>query len=397
MTGEEMMSDGETRSLNQIRREADDARADLTTTVDQLRSTVKDTATEIRDRLRPDAIKAEVSEYIKSRGEQFVSDVKDAAQRNPMQAVAVGASLAYPLFRVARAIPVPILMIGAGIFFAGSKQGRDLTQQASNVTNDLLEKAREQAQDLGEQVSQTVGDAQDHATDAVKQATDVAADGLGRVKKRLSDMTDNLSAGARSNLRIVRDNATLTAGVSDLKEKAVGIATAASSSVTDRVSSAASTVRETAAQTTRAGQEMLSNARDHVSDVGQRTSQTITETIAENPLLVAGVGLLIGGLIANALPKSPAEDALLGDASQSLKKRAQDTAAHGFKSAKGAAGKIVENVAQKLKAEGLTPDDLANGTDDVKRRLQRLAERAINTAFDAAPRDNGSEKGEQHG
>ena len=92
------MSDGETRSLNQIRREAEDARAGLTTAVDQLRSTVKDTATEIRDRLRPDAIKAEVSEYIKSRGEQFVSDVKDATQRNPMQAVAVGASSSLSAF-----------------------------------------------------------------------------------------------------------------------------------------------------------------------------------------------------------------------------------------------------------------------------------------------------------
>ena len=266
------------------------------------------------------------------------------------------------------------------------------------MTKDVLEKARARVQDLGEQISQTVADAQDHATSAVKQAAGVAADGLGRVKESLSDMTGNVSAAARSNLRIVRDNASpVTAGIGDLKEKAVGIATAASSSVQDRLLSAASAVRETAAQTTKAGQEMLTNARDHVSDVGQRTSQTITETIAENPLLVAGVGLLIGGLIASALPKLPAEDALLGDASLSLKKRAQDAAARGFQSAKGAAGEIVDSVAQKLKAEGLTPDDLANGTDDVKRRLQRVAERAINTAFDAAPRDNGSDKGEQRG
>ena len=120
------------RSLQQIKREIEQTRAGLTDTVEQLKTSVAHTASDIRQRIRPDSIKAEVSDYIKSRGERLLNDVTDAARNNPMQAVAVGASLAYPLLRLARAIPLPVLMVGAGLFFAGSKTGRDATQKASD-------------------------------------------------------------------------------------------------------------------------------------------------------------------------------------------------------------------------------------------------------------------------
>src|SRR5712675_1109852 len=127
----------DTRSLQQIKRETEQTRAGLTDTVEQLKTSVADTASDIRHRLSPDAIKAEVSDYIKSRGEQLMNDVTDAARRNPMQAVAVGASVAYPLLRMARAIPLPVLMVGAGLFFAGSKTGQSATRKADEMASDI--------------------------------------------------------------------------------------------------------------------------------------------------------------------------------------------------------------------------------------------------------------------
>ena len=96
----------DTRSLQQIKRETEQTRAGLTSAVEQLKTSVAVTASDIRHRISPDAIKAEVSGYIRSRGEQLMNDVTSAARRNPMQAVAVGASIAYPLLRIARAIPL---------------------------------------------------------------------------------------------------------------------------------------------------------------------------------------------------------------------------------------------------------------------------------------------------
>ena len=148
------MPDTDTRSLQQIKRETEQTRAGLTNTVEQLKTSVADTASEIRQRISPDAIKAEVSDYIKSRGEQLVNDVTSAARKNPMQAVAVGATLAYPLFRLARAIPAPVLMVGAGLFLAGSKTGQTVTQKASDIASDLSEDLLQRAHDLGDQVEE---------------------------------------------------------------------------------------------------------------------------------------------------------------------------------------------------------------------------------------------------
>ena len=129
------MSQSDERSLHEIRRETEQTRAALTTTVEELRGTVSDTATDIKNRLRPDAIKAEVSGYIRSRGEQLLHDLTEMARRNPMQAVAIGASVAYPALRLARAIPLPVLMIGAGLFLTGSKTGSSFaTSPASRIS-----------------------------------------------------------------------------------------------------------------------------------------------------------------------------------------------------------------------------------------------------------------------
>jgi ElaB/YqjD/DUF883 family membrane-anchored ribosome-binding protein len=395
------MAEDETRSLYQIKRETEATRAGLTTTVEQLRSTVTDTAADIRDRLRPEAIKAEVSDYFKSRGEQFLNDVKEAARHNPMQAVAVGASMAYPLLRMARAIPVPILMIGAGLFFAGSKTGRDLAQQASDKASDLADIARQRTQDLSDQIARTAADARDYASGALDTVTSAIADGAEQFR-HTGDTTGISRPGETSNLQTVRDateaaKSSAIRGVSNLQDRATAIASDTSASIQDKISEVSSALGQSATEGKQAGREFLTNTRDRVSEVSQRASRTINDTIAENPLLVAGVGLVLGGLIASALPKFQVEDSLLGGASSALKKRAQEAAAHGVEAAKGATDEILGKVAQQARAEGLTPDALARSAQDVSQRIQRVAERAVTTAFDPDTENQAEGNGEHHG
>jgi ElaB/YqjD/DUF883 family membrane-anchored ribosome-binding protein len=395
------MAEGETRSLHQIKRETEATRAGLTNTVEQLRSTVTDTAADIRDRLRPEAIKAEVSDYFKSRGEQLLSDVKEAARRNPMQAVAVGASVAYPLLRVARAIPVPILMIGAGLFFAGSKTGRDLTQQASDKASDLADVARQRTQDLSGQVAKTAADARDYASSALNRVTGAVSDGAEQFRK--SGDTPSISRpGVTSNLQTAREateavKRSVTTGVSNLQDRATAFASDTSNSIQAKISDVSSTLGQSVTDGKQAGQEFLTNTRDRVSDVSQRASQAMSDTIAQNPLLVVGVGLLLGGLIASALPKFQVEDSVMGGASTAVRKRAQEAAAHGVEAAKGAADEIIDKVAQQARAEGLTPDGLASGAQEVSQRVQRVAERAVTTAFELDTENHAQGNGEHHG
>src|SRR5712672_1785826 len=187
----------DTRSLQQIKRETEQTRAGLTDTVEQLKTSVAETASDIRHRISPEAIKGEVSDYIKSRGEQLWHDVTSAARRNPRQAVAVGASVAYPLLRLARAIPLPVLMVGAGLFFAGSKTGQAATQKAGEMAFDISDEVGRRARDLGNQIGESASAAKAYASDQLDRVSAAVSGGTNQV----SHAADAAGAKLASNSR----------------------------------------------------------------------------------------------------------------------------------------------------------------------------------------------------
>jgi ElaB/YqjD/DUF883 family membrane-anchored ribosome-binding protein len=222
----------DSRSLQQIKRETEQTRAGLTNTVEQLKSSVAETANDIRHRISPDTIKAEVSDYIRSRGEQLVNDVTAAARRNPMQAVAVGASVAYPLLRLARAIPLPVLMVGAGLFFAGSKTGQSATQKASDVAADLSEEVSRRAREFGDQVGETTAAAKAYVSDQLDRAGTAMSDGTDQVGRAVGMAGATLTSGTRD----IQDKAASLTGslaqrAADLKDDGVRAAGSAAATV----------------------------------------------------------------------------------------------------------------------------------------------------------------------
>src|ERR1044072_1741046 len=107
-------------SVSTLRAEAEVTRGRLTGTVEELRSQVADTATDIKERLSPEAIKTEVKQYVRDSRDQLWHTLERKARDNPLQAVAVGAALAYPALRMMRAIPAPLLLVGAGLLLSRS-------------------------------------------------------------------------------------------------------------------------------------------------------------------------------------------------------------------------------------------------------------------------------------
>lgn len=160
----------DTRSLEEIRRDTERARAGLTETVGQLRATVTDTANDVREKYSPAAIKAEVNNYIKSRGEDLADGVRDSIRNNPVQAVAVGATLAYPLWKIVRSIPTPVLMIGAGLYLAGTRSGTELTQRASDAARDFAGDLERRARDFSADAADTAVAAREYASGAIDAA-----------------------------------------------------------------------------------------------------------------------------------------------------------------------------------------------------------------------------------
>jgi hypothetical protein len=398
----------DTRSLQQIKRETEQTRAGLTDTVEQLRVSVADTASDIRQRISPEAIKAEVSGYIKSRGEALMDDITAAARRNPMQAAAIGFSVGYPLLRMARGIPLPVLMIGAGLFFAGSKTGQAASQKAVDMASDLSDEVQRRAHDVRDEVGEQAAAAKTYASDKLDRLRDKVSSSTERVSQA-ADQVNEAAAQAGATLASsadgLKDKAASLGGsvadqASDLKNKAASLGASAAdqasdlkdrtfravgsvtSSLQDIASDATASARRAAGSAADAGLNAAKTARDTASDLTNRAGKTFIETIEQNPLVVAGVGLLIGGLIASALPRSDIEDGLIGGASSSVKKRAQAAAAQGIDVAKDAAGDVYDKAVRQAEAEGLTPDALGNAAQDIGQRVRRVAESAVTTAFE---------------
>jgi hypothetical protein len=379
----------DTRSLQQIKRETEQTRAGLTDTVEQLKTSVTETASDIRHRISPEAIKAEVSGYIKSRGEQLLNDVTSAARRNPMQAVAVGASVAYPLLRVARAIPLPVLMVGAGLFFAGSKTGQATSQKASDVAADVSGEVARRLREMGDRVQETASAARTSASEQFDRVSSAVADGTNQVR----GVADAAEAAVTSNSQKIADGAGSVGAIiseraNNLKDDGLGLAGSAAATGQDIASSATAAARSAIDTVADTGMDAARTIRNKASDASDRAGKTIFQTIEQNPLLVAGVGLLVGGLIASALPRFEFEDDLVGDASTAAKRRAQTAASQGFDAAKAAVGEVYDETARQAEAEGLTTDGIGRAAQDISQRVRRVAEAAVTTAFAPSEQDH---------
>jgi hypothetical protein len=392
-----IVAETDARSLQQIKRETEQARAGLTDTVEQLRSTVSETAGDIRQRISPAAIKAEVGDYFRSRGEQLLESVTSAARRNPMQAVAVGAGIAYPLLRLARSIPVPILMVGAGLFLAGSKTGQAITQKTSDAAAELADEAGRRALDLKQGLDDTVSAARDYAADTGSGLANTVTAGTEDLKQKAALAGATLSSTAHDIRRgVSAAGDAVRNAASDGQERTVAAAGSIADAAADINSGAVAAARDALGKGRDGAREAAETVRQRSAEFSDRAGKTFLQTIERNPLLVGGVGLLIGGLIASALPRSDLEDGLVGDASGEIKSRLRDAASKGVEAAKNVAGGVYEDVARRAEEQGLTPDRLGAAAADLGQRARKVAEAAVTTAFE--PNENHSHEleGETH-
>lgn len=362
------MAQNDRRSLNEIKRETQQARTALLETVEELR-------TSVGDRVNPASIKAELGGYVRSRARELFDDASRAARQNPLQAAAVVGTLAYPALRLVRSVPLPVWLVGAGLYLAKSDavatgaislQER-VTEAGSRIANgarDAFDTASEQLNQAGERV----GSAAASGSDTVSSAAGSAAASLRQASEKIGDTGAQLSAS--------------------VSEKVSGVAQQAVSLGQDAVQSAKTSLSKAADATTEAA-----------SAAGDRAASTFYRTLEENPLLLAGVGLFVGGVIAGALPRTDVEGVLMGGASRAAKRRAQAATDRGIDALSEAAREGARRAAQQADEEGLDQEGLKDAVRDVGQRVRRVAEAAVTTAFE--PREVneqfGVEGGRQNG
>src|SRR3954469_18954731 len=134
-------------SVEELREESERSREALASTVGELRHTVGHTAAEIKTLVSPAHIKKEIRNYVREERESVVQSIQRRAQDNPLRMAAVGAAIAYPAWSLLRAIPTPLLLIGAGLFLT-SKRGQQSAKDIRAKIDDVVQQGTERASDL---------------------------------------------------------------------------------------------------------------------------------------------------------------------------------------------------------------------------------------------------------
>ena len=325
-----------TRSVEELRRQSEQSRAELAATVEQLRARIADTAEDIRHKVSPQHVKSEVSDYVSYKTRNWVETLKHRAMENPMQAIVAGTAVAIPVLRLARGSSLPLLMIGAGLALT-SKTVRDRAAQAAvpamDTAREMLDDAAERAQALQADVKVGLTSAQRQAASMANAAQDTAA-----------GVADDLGNRAAQATRTVSDK--LSSGIDVAKDAAAA-----------------------------------------VKDAAATAPAKARQVIGENVALVGGLGIAIGGIIAAAFPQTKAEAKVMGQASDNVKKAAGEAAQSGFEAAKDAT-MSASDAAMKSVAEADLGGHASRMAQNTVDNLKGAADDVVTAAFNPSRNPN---------
>ena len=345
---------------------------------------VSGTVTDFRERASPDSMKAEISDYFRTKADALM----DRARENPLQTAAIGIGVGYPLLKVARSIPAPIMMVGAGLYLLGTSSGQKFADTVSKKVGAVADGVSDGLSAGVDVANRKVNDTQDFAASSLAAARDTLALGAERATQQAAAFGSSLNELKESAANLA---GSASDGAAGLKQRAVGALGATSDAMSASAARTTSIVRDRASNAaefgTNAGLKLRDQAvdaslklRDQAVETSHKVSSGMSDIIQRNPLLFGGLGLTVGMLIASALPKSDIEKNIMGEASADVQKRANALASKQFDNVKGLASEAIGDIADHVSQEGLTPADLNAATEDLGRRVRRVAESASEAA-----------------
>jgi hypothetical protein len=166
---------GKDNGLDRLERQAEQHRADFARTLEEL-----------RHRISPKAIKADLRRRTTGIGKGMLAGLEQRALDNPLQAAALGAGVAYPVWRILQNLPAPILLLGAGVALAGrgsnDKAERVRSASSGQVTSSSEPAhADEHASDASKAGSQAVSTASSYASSTYQAGAEASAEAAQKV------------------------------------------------------------------------------------------------------------------------------------------------------------------------------------------------------------------------
>lgn len=306
------------------------------------------TVNALQDRISPSVIKQDVQDYVRDKKDGMLRGLEQSIRENPLRAAAIAAGAAYPLWRLVTSLPVPLLLIGAGVALtrrSGQSHGTtgDATfiDDARRQVGEATDSFKKNFDDVAQTVQQRVHDARD----TVQRTVDQVSDGLSDLKSQVLQSADSLASGVSE--KFSQTSETIRRAASD------GVAATA----------------QAGSSGYRSGSEAAARAEEQLKQAGQRSQEKLVDTLQHHPMIVGAVALAIGAVIAAALPVTRQEEDVFGAAGEELKRKVQEMASDGFDAAKNAAQDVYEETLRHAKDQGLSAEGLKEAASEVAKKV----------------------------
>jgi hypothetical protein len=314
-----MHSNGNGKSSMTLEHEAEQSRAQLAATLDELRGSMS-----------PGQVVDQFLSYAKQTGgADFMRNLGDQVRANPLPVALIGSGVAW------------LMMSGRGS--SGAYGG------SPNYSGSAYPRSQDSTGTAGG-LKQTVA----NVSGAARQARDMAAG--------MSSATGDAVAQAASGVRDGMDSAR------GMVSSATSMASSVGSQVAEGLSAASDTVSNVGGSVMGAGRR--------VAHDGYAGLAGLTNLFREQPLLLAAFGIAVGAALGTTLPKTRAEDEYLGPMSDAVKDQARDIASDQFEHAKEAAVSAFDSVKGEAEKQGLT----AGSVDEAIDKAGAVAATALKSA-----------------
>ncbi len=194
-----------------------------------------------------------------------------------------------------------------------------------------------------------------HAEGALTAAGE-AARGTGRVARHAGEKVGDLA-----------DRTSTVAGeAADAVAETAGTVAQGLSSAARRTGSA---VSEMGTATSRAARRTASSAWHEAEDIGR----SVREMLEDQPLAIAALCLAAGAGLALALPRTEAEQELMGERSAALRERARTLAAEGIDDVREGGEAPLARAVRDARAQGLTESAVKAAVEEFTVKLGKVA------------------------
>lgn len=299
--------------------------AELQREIEQQRSRVESTIDQIQDKLSPGQLVDELLAYTKGGGGEFVASLQRNVTANPLPVALLGVSLAWLMAKPASTEDKQPSTIRTDRHWddsinrqRGYRSGSepDLDEEADYpltiITGTTLRRLGSTTDESGDRYSEFA----DEAGKAFRARSDQGGNRAGHFIDEAGNRFRGFTNSAGEQIESFRDEA------GNVLEEASGWASHTWQKARERMHDARDAMQSQASS----GKAKAGQAGDALQGQLNTLNQTILHQFRDQPLVGGALAFALGAALGSALPHTPQEDALMGDASDAVKGRVSEGA-----------------------------------------------------------------------